>query len=204
MTKLVVKSVIGLVLLIVVYFSLSNFKLLPDFLDFGNKFKTKELSIEPTALIVENVKSIAQLFTSNYYSEYPIIETKKTDAFFGITKDVNELIIIAKGTCYAGTDLSKLVENDIQIKDSSTCIVKIPNAEIIDIVMNPSDFDIYSEVGTWTPEEVKKAKENAKDKLKEMAIKSDVLKKANDRSKQMFTDFLASLGYKNVIVELKN
>lgn len=37
-----------------------------------------------------------------------------------------------------------------------------------------------------------------------MAIKSDVIKKANERSKQMFSDFLASLGYKNVIIEFKN
>jgi hypothetical protein len=121
-----------------------------------------------------------------------------------LTKKKHEIIIIAKGTCYAGTDLSKLSKNDIQIADSVTCLVNLPKAEIIDIVMNPSDFDIYIEDGDWEANEVLKVKEKAKNKLKELAEKTDVLQKANARSVQMFTDFAKSMGYKNVTVKIKN
>lgn len=204
MYKLLLKIIVSLVIICIGYFALIKFDFLPNFFDFGKKFEHKELSIEPTALIIESVTPLAQLFTSTYYSEFPFTETKQTDSYFGLTKKKHEIIIIAKGTCYAGTDLSKLSKNDIQIADSVTCLVNLPKAEIIDIVMNPSDFDIYIEEGDWAANEVLKVKEKAKNKLKELAEKTDVLQKANARSIQMFTDFAKSMGYKNVTVKIKN
>jgi len=178
--------------------------ILPEFLNFSKYFGKKEITIEPTALIVENVAPLAQLFTSTYYSEFPISETKKTEALFGLTTSNNELIIIAKGNCYAGTDLSKFSKDDVQIIDSATCSIKLPASEFLDVVMNPTDFEIYKEDGEWSAEEVKKLKEKAKYLIQEKAIKEDVLKKADLRSIQLFTDLIKSLGYKNVIVEIKN
>jgi hypothetical protein len=204
MYKLIIKLSIAFIILVIGVFSLIKLNILPNFLDISKYFIPKETSIEPSALIIENVTPLAQLFSSTYYSEFPITEIKKTDAFFGLTKTDNELILIAKGNCYAGTDLSKLSKDDIQITDSVSCTISLPSAEFLDVVMNPTDFEIYKEDGEWSSEEVKKLKEKAKDEIKEMAIKDEVLKKADERSIQMFTDLLKSLGYKNVIVAIKS
>jgi hypothetical protein len=204
MYKLLIKLSIVLLILIVGFFTLVKLNILPDFFNFSKLFGKKEISIEPSAVIVENVSPLAQLFTSTYYSEFPISEVKKTDAFFGLSKSNNELILIAKGNCYAGTDLSKFSKDDVQIIDSITCSIKLPGAEFLDVVMNPTDFEIYKEDGEWSAEEVKKLKEKAKDLIQEKAIKENVLKKADERSIQLFTDLLKSLGYKNVTVEIKN
>ena len=204
MYKLLIKLSIVLLILIVGFFTLVKLNILPDFFNFSKLFGKKEISIEPSAVIVENVSPLAQLFTSTYYSEFPISEVKKTDAFFGLSKSNNELILIAKGNCYAGTDLSKFSKDDVQIIDSITCSIKLPRAEFLDVVMNPTDFEIYKEDGEWSAEEVKKLKEKAKDLIQEKAIKENVLKKADERSIQLFTDLLKSLGYKNVTVEIKN
>ncbi len=193
---------VGLVLLLLtgIYYALAKFDLVPNPL---KALERKELALEPTALILDNVNSIAQLFTATYYAEIPHTETKKTKKFFGLSETVHSVMIIGKGTCYAGTDLAKLSKEDIQIKDSSVCEISIPSAKIIDIVMNPSDFDIYSEEGDWSPDEIKIVKSKTKEELKQMAVKSDIIKKANERSIQLFTDFLKSMGYKKVEVKLK-
>jgi hypothetical protein len=120
-----------------------------------------------------------------------------------LSKKEAKLIIIAKGTCYAGTDLAKLSKEDIEIKDSATCTIKLPKATVLDCVINPQDFSIYSETGNWAALEVQKLKDKAKIKITDLAIKSEILKKSNDRSVQLFKDFAKSMGYKNVTVELK-
>ena len=90
MYKLLIKLSIVLLILIVGFFTLVKLNILPDFFNFSKLFGKKEISIEPSAVIVENVSPLAQLFTSTYYSEFPISEVKKTDAFFGLSKSNNE------------------------------------------------------------------------------------------------------------------
>jgi len=199
-----IKLALTFTLIIMIYFALAHFGLLPDYLNVMKKFERKELSIEPTSVILDNVTSLAQLFTSTYYSEMPITEKKQTETMMGLIKKDHMLTIIAKGTCFAGTDLSKLTKDDIIFRGKDSCVIQLPKAEIIDIVMNPSDFDIYTEEGEWSPQEVLAVKEKGKNQLKDLAIKSDILQKANDRSVQMFTDFIKTLGYKSVEVKIKN
>jgi hypothetical protein len=70
-------------------------------------------------------------------------------------------------------------------------------------IYNPEDFSIYSETGYWSTLEVQKLKEKAKSKITDLAVKSGILKKSNDRSIQLFKDFAKSVGYKNVTVKLR-
>ena len=204
MKGIAIKLVLALTGILIIYFSLAHFGLLPDYLNVMKKFERKALSIEPTAVVLDNVTSLAQLFTSTYYSEMPITEKKQTEALMGMMKKDHAITIIAKGTCYAGTDLSKLTKDDLIFKGTDSCLVQLPKAEIIDIVMNPSDFDIYTEDGEWSQQEILAIKEKGKKQLQDQAIKSDILQKANDRSVQMFTDFVKTLGYKSVEVKIKN
>ncbi len=201
--KIIIKFVLLILILGAVYVGLAKLNLLPSFGDFSKKVERKELTIDQSAVLLNNVSSLSQLFTSNYYAELPVQEIKKEDAYFGLSKKEAKLIIIAKGTCYAGTDLTKLSKEDIVIKDSVTCNIQLPKATILDVVINPQDFSIYSETGNWTALEVQKLKAKAKIKLTNLAVKSEILKKSNDRSIQLFTDFAKSIGYKNVTVKLK-
>lgn len=201
--KIIIKFILLLIILGAAYVGLAKLDLVPSFGDFSKKVERKELSIDQSAVLLDNVSSLSQLFTSNYYAELPVQATKQEEAYFGLSKNDCKLIIIAKGTCYAGTDLAKLSKEDIEIKDSVTCNIKLPKATILDVVINPQDFSIYSETGNWSPLEVQKLKDKAKIKITDLAIKSEILKKSNDRSIQLFTDFAKSIGYKNVTVKLK-
>jgi len=143
---------------------------------------------------------MAELFSAAYYSEI-VLDTSRTDKGF-LMDSKNQIIIVAGGTSHAGTDLSDLNNGNIKISDSS-CTVTIPNAEIIRTISNPSDFLIFKEEGKWDPKEVQKLKTVCQQKLRENAIKSDLIEKANKRSISLFTDLLKSLGFKNILVEIK-
>jgi hypothetical protein len=201
--KMIIKFVLLLIILGAAYFGLAKLNLVPSLGDFGKKAERKELTIDQSAVLLDNVSSLSQLFTSTYYAELPVQEIKKEDAYFGLSKKEAKLIVIAKGTCYAGTDLAKLLKEDIEIIDSVTCNIKLPKATVLDVVINPEDFSIYSETGYWSTLEVQKLKEKAKSKITDLAVKSGILKKSNDRSIQLFKDFAKSVGYKNVTVKLR-
>lgn len=191
------------ILLICVGYYIKTKYIFKSISDFKNIFERKELSIEHTTLILEKVKPIAQLFTTTYYTEFPCIETKETDAYFGLTTEKKEIVLIAKGYCFAGTDLKKFTKDDFIFNDSFSCTVNLPNSEILDIVMNPTDFITFSEKGAWTEIEIKEVKNKARVKLKECALNDSILEKANVRSIKQLTAFLYSLGYKNVDIKIK-
>lgn len=201
--KIIIKLILTLIILGAAYVGLAKLKIVPSLGDFSKKVERKDLTIDPSSVMLENISSLSQLFTSNYYAELPVEEIKKEEAYFGLSKTESKLIIIAKGTCYAGTDLAKLSKEDIEIKDSVTCNIKLPKATILDVVINPQDFSIYSETGNWSPLEVQKLKDKAKIKITNLALKSDILKKSNNRSIQLFTDFAKSIGFIKVTVTIK-
>ena len=109
--------------------------------------------------------------------------------------------IIGHGNCYAGSDLSTLTKEDITINDTS-CTIRIEEAKIINTVINPADFIIFIDEGDWTPEEVQGLKKLAVEKVKASAIKNGILEKANRRTEKLISDFIKSIGFKEVKVVL--
>ena len=186
----------------------------------GNFFSRNKLKLTDTAVIIEESKKIAKLFSMSYYSEI-VIDTNKIiyesssnyiSNFFTDEEEKEEynyddstlyrLTIIANGTSYAGNDLSKINKSDIKITDSS-CTIKIKSAEIISTVVNPSDFTIFIDEGEWSPEEVQQIKTIAVEKVKQLSIKSKILEKANIRTEKLLTEFLKSVGFQVVIINFK-
>jgi hypothetical protein len=171
-------------------------------LDF-NPFKKKEIEILDTGLQVDEIKQVAKLFTQQYVNEILYEDTHKTPGFFGGSTD--KLVMIVKGKVYAGTDLSKMKQEDIIIIDSANCEVKIPKAEILSTICNPSDYQTFISEGYWKTnlKAYQKAKDKARKKLELLAKKDDILKKADKKSVSVMMNFMQSLGYKNVNVIIK-
>jgi hypothetical protein len=167
--------------------------------DFSNPIAIKEIQIADTPLILDNVKEMAQLFSSVYYSEI-VLDTSRIEK--GLIYDTkNQIIIIAGGISHAGTDLSKLNNGNILVTDS-TCSVNLPNAEIIRTIANPSEFLIFKEEGKWDHKEVQKLKVICQERLQENAKKSDLIARANKRTISLFTDLLKGLGFKKVSINI--
>lgn len=121
-----------------------------------------------------------------------------------LTSD-DKLFIIATGTCYAGTDLSNMKNEDIKVIDSMTVNVTMPKAKILESTINPSGFTMFITEGYWNKnlKAIQKVKAEAVKKLELMAKSEDILKKADLKSISMMKSFMQAVGFKNVNITLK-
>lgn len=197
------KKNLGLILLVII---ISFFLCFGFFYLFkiNNPFQRKELKIDNTQILIDDIKVIAQLFTFSYYTEIVIDSTKKID---GIFYDNNhQVIIIGRGTSYIGTDLSGLDTSKIEVNRNSNtleCVLTVPKAKIFNTVINPSGFTIFKDCSKFSPKEIQNLKTSAISKIEKNAIESGVLDKANNRTKKLFQDLLLGIGFSKVTILIK-
>lgn len=178
--------------------------------------KKDELSIDKTANVVTEIKKISEFTSACYYEEIILQESKtnsvvdnsagKTVAgWFGKdTKDLmsDQLVIVANGTVRAGFRLDQLDENRITVT-GDTLSLTLPKAEIFDVIVNPSDFDIYIEDGTWDHEKVVEVENRAIDQIKNDAIKEGILEKANETGIKRLTEMFKAFGFSEVMITVE-
>ena len=77
----------------------------------------------------------------------------------------------------------------------------LPPAEILDAIMNPSDFETFSETGEWSSEAVTAVKVKARKKMIEKALQQGILNKSNTSSIALLENFLRGFGFKKITVK---
>ena len=176
------------------------------------KPKDEGLKIDETANVVTEIRKIAQFTSACYYEDIILKETKANESLGG--KVVNtfskkdkpiledEIVIVASGNVRAGFDLSKLSEKDIVIHDS-ILEVTLPKAKIFEVIVNPSDFDIYIEDGTWSHEQVTKVENKAMNKIRKDAINDGLLDKATELGVAKLAELFKTFGYKEVVIHTR-
>ena len=198
--KAVVKVVLFVVVISGIYVGLSYSGLLPGSFDL---LKKKEATFANTALNIEEVKAVAKLFTQKYVNEIIVRKYHKNKGVIYDTED--QLFLIARGTCYAGTDLTNMKNEDIKVIDSLTVNVTMPKAKILESTINPSGFNLFITKGYWNKnlKAVQNAKVEAVKKLELMAKSENILKKADQKSISMMKSFMQAVGFKNVNITLQ-
>ena len=184
------------------YYTLYNTNLL------GFQFG-KELKIDNTANVVEKIKSIAE-FTTAFYYEEAVLKNNKTEAgkqnslmsLMNIEADsvYSEVVILAKGKVRAGYNLSKVSTEQIIINEDSISIV-LPEPEIFDVIVNPSDYEMYIEEGKWSHDEISAMQAEYRNALAEKSKDSGLLRKASEAAKTRLESLFKALGFS--YVELK-
>ena len=178
--------------------------------------KKDELSIDNTANVVTEIKKISEFTSACYYEEIILQESKassvvdnsagKTVAgWFGKdSKDLmsDQLVIVANGTVRAGFRLDQLDEDKITITGDTLSLI-LPKAEIFDVIVNPSDFDIYIEDGTWDHEKVVEVENLAIDQVKNDAIKEGILEKATETGIKRLTEMFKAFGFSEVMITVE-
>jgi hypothetical protein len=163
-----------------------------------------ELKIDNTANVVENIKEISEFTTACYYEEAVLKESKvekHEGGFLGLvdTETSKEIVIIAKGKVRAGFDLSKVTEDKINIKND-TIGITLPEPEIFDVIINPSDYEMYIEEGNWSHEEVTALQTNYRAQLLAKAQERGILNKAKEAAKKRLESLFMTFGF--TVVEL--
>ena len=172
---------------------------------FGFKFG-RELKIDNTANVVEKIKSISEFATACYYEEC-VLKNSKTEAgkqnklmnLMHIDADslVSEVVIVAKGKVRAGYNLGKVSADQIKISGDSITM-QVPAPEIFDIIVNPSDYEMYIEEGKWSHEEISALQAEYRNALTEKAIEGGLLKKADEAGKVRLEALFKALGFSYV------
>lgn len=157
---------------------------------FKRKKKKKGPMIADTPSVVVAINKIAELATACYFGEKIIL--KRKNFLLG-----DELCIIAKGLVRAGYNLKELKPGDVSIK-KDVVTVRLPKVEILDVIINPSDWDFYVEDGNWN-DEIRDIKAEAKKDFMKDAIEHGILEKAKRNGERKITALLLSLGFKGVV-----
>ena len=175
---------------------------------FGFSFG-RELKIDNTANVVEKIKSISEFTTACYYEE-AVLKNSKTEAgkqnvlmnLVHIEADSvhSEVVILAKGKVRAGYDLGKISADQIRISGDSISVA-LPEPEIFDVIVNPSDYEMYIEEGKWNHDEISAMQAEYRNALTEKSKENGLLQKADETGKTRLATLFKALGFS--YVELK-
>jgi hypothetical protein len=201
MGKLLNLILVILVILILVlgYSSLSTLKILP-YLPFLSMFSPKEEKIAETPVITQEIRHIAQLATQSFYDEC-IYDTGVIRT--GILEADQRCIIIARGEVIAGFDLQKLDTLVLNKKDKSITLLLDP-PRILDVIANPSDYEIFIQDGDFTFDEISQMKELAKKKITANALRKKILERSSLQGQRIIEKFFRLLGYEKINIVVKN
>jgi len=197
----------ALILLVIFLFQKINW--LPSF---KNIFKSQPVVIDETPIIIEEIKSLAELMTIVYTDEVAMDTAKPSFGMPSIvplsigsilTPSIDKLVIIGRGKVVAGTDLKKLQQSDLVVSGDSIS-VELPPAEILETIVNPSGFETFIETGTWSEAAVTSLKVEIRNAITERAIEQNILQQANDRSLNIIKVFLTNTGFKKIGVGISD
>ncbi len=179
----------------------------------------KELKIDDTAIVIKEIKKISQLFTSVYYDELVLDTVKmasKGTAYrlrdwiqipdpSRLTKPedvINKLhfVVIARGEIMAGFDFSRVEENHMTIENEEI-IFTLPPAEILEVIINPSDYEIFIEEGSWSLDEAVSLKKKAGRKMTQRAIERGILEESEKKAMMVLENYFSLLGFEKVTIK---
>ena len=195
-----IKYLIGILVVAVVVLAIDK----SDLMKWKDRFFTQEeLKIDPTASVVEEIKKISEFTSACYYEEYVIQDTKEAsgNALLKMVKSKPEVVILSKGKVRAGVDLGKITPEDIKVSND-TLRINLPQPEIFDVIVNPSDYEIFSENGDWSHDEISRIIQKGKENLQQHALDEGIIGKAGETGKKKLESLFQTLGYKVVEIIL--
>lgn len=177
------------------------------FLTRADRREKQGLTIDETPVVITKIRSLGELTTACYYDEMVLARSKQNSfsssalgslARDGFGKDVDDhLVIIAKGTVRAGVDLLEMTPDDLRFS-GDTVYVRLPSPQYLDIIVNPSDFEVFAESGKWSHEEVTSLQDTARERLLMGADRYGLKSKAYEGAMDAVLDLLSASGYTHI------
>ena len=169
-----------------------------DWLPSWNIFSSKPVTIDDTPILIKDIRSLGQVITATFYDEVVVDSViKRQFPQFPLTDD--QLVIIARGKVLAGMDMKGLADSSVTVT-KDTVRMQLPQTKIIDVIINPGDYETFQEKGKWSQEAVTAVKLKAKDKITGNAMNKKIIEKANTKAKAVLEDFFHAAGFKVVFL----
>ncbi len=166
---------------------------------FSAAFKSQPVLIDETPVLIKQINDLAQLVTISFYDEIVMDSSKPKHlpSFPGLRPVPDHIVLLAKGTLLAGTDLKKIGSGNLYVSGDSVNIA-LPPPELLSTIINPSGFEIFDEEGKWNSIEVLQIKQRMIKKMRQRALENNILSKADERSRKILERFLRGIGFTKV------
>ena len=165
------------------------------------------MQIETTATVVDQVRRIGELSAAGYYEELvltdrdesALAELKRATGLNRLTGN-DDFVMICKGRVRAGFDFSKMEGSDFTVS-GDTVRVTLPPVEILDVVINPTDYELFA--GHRTHDETVGIILLAKQRLRRDAVRAGILDQAERSAETTLRRLLSSMGFREVILPFR-
>jgi hypothetical protein len=184
------RIVIGVIVILVILFA-------------GHVYLQKEETLKSTS-VVESIQKLATLASAQAHSK--TIVSKEDNKLFGLSipwdfpGSKRTLFLVVPGEVTAGVDLKNLTKNDITLDTNTKAIhITLPQATIVQASIDSKNIIPFSNEGMFRSEpngkEWFKQEDLAKQKMTNEAMKSGLLKIAEDNARIALQDFFKNLNY---------
>ena len=160
--------------------------------------------MEPTAVIVDEVRAIAQLSVLTCYKDMVVSREKKVPGILFDSKC--RITVVYPCRMNLGVDLSELRNEDVQIDASTGRItVQLPpvrmlnkDGKVVDELARKSISD--GDMKVWTAIDMKSLRDEAERHFLEQCKREGVYAKARQKVIDTVGEILQSLGYQNITI----
>lgn len=156
-------------------------------------------------VVISSIRDLANLTTIESV-EYTIVEKGNDRGWLSWARgDSVQLFAVAK--IGAGVDLSQVTLRDVTLGDDGVVELTLPAATIQYVAVDNEATQVLDrETGLFTkgdPELESEARQVADEVLVQGALDDGLLADAEDNAREVISDFLIGLGYRDVIVEFR-
>lgn len=224
MRALLINVLLGIAVIAAVFAAIGGGWSLAKYTGFLPLRKAKKaLVIDQTPITVEHVKAIGELVTATYYDEavsivrkseskidgtwVPAIERVSEDEVNEKTtwtfKNLGHLVLVQTMHGRIGVDFAELEDDGLVVDEAAKSVrVTLPAPKCLDIIMNPSDTEVFLEVGkNWDFDDLKTAMKPAREEMEaKMAADRALFDKASQGVEEVVTQLFRAAGYEDVTV----
>ena len=178
-------------------------------------FKPQPVTIEQTGVWVKEIKALAQLVTVSAYDELVADTTRSLlpeafrvpsvfppvvlpRSFLGSRR----LVLVGKTTTHVGINMQAVNPEHIAVTEDSIHLT-LPRAQVLDVIVNPSDVDVFIEDGAWSGEAIAALKNNLRQQAAQKVAQRGLLQQAQTKATSLFTRFFEGAGFKKVTVAFR-
>ena len=156
-------------------------------------FSSKVTPSGPVVLL--QMQKLARLETAKFNGQ--AIVKSETKGVLPISIAGDSLVFMAQGEVVAGVDLAKMKDGDVRV-DGETVHVKLPAAEIFHTALNSKTSEVAQrQTGLFSKPDINletQARIESEDRLREAALQSDILQKADENARDAIRKQLESAG----------
>jgi hypothetical protein len=159
--------------------------------------------IGPT--VVRSIRDLSNLTTVELV-EYTIVEKGKDGGLLNWANG-DKLQLFAVARIGAGIDLGSITVRSFDLAQDGVVELVVPKADIQYVAVDNESTQILDrETGLFTkgdPRLETDARQVAEDVLRQSALDEGILSRAEDNARQVITNFLLNLGYRDVVVHFE-